>query len=316
MPKNIESLINTGIHFSIADKAGTQDPRKNIVVCGVARSGTSLVAGALFKLGVFMGNTANPPVYEDVTFSRAMEEDDVDAARRIIADYDDKYPIWGWKRPSSVNFLDVVDGIFPNPVYVFIFKDIFSIAKRNRISMHSDLISNMRNAYRQLGKILNFIEKRNPTAMMVSYEKALMNRQHFVQSMCDFIGIQVSEDQFKAAVNFIRPNPADYLDLSRITKARGVLGKITETSVAGWARAVYNEVPIKVELYVNDRQVAVTSADIFRKDILEKGIHPTGHVGFLFTREDDHKLKKGDVVRVRAENEINDLNNCPQVFEG
>jgi hypothetical protein len=69
-------------------------------------------------------------------------------------------------------------------------------------------------------------------------------------------------------------------------------------------------------LYVNEKKVAVVSADIFRIGLQEQGIHPTGHAGFQFDLDDGDRLQPGDVVRVRAENEINDLNNCPKVFEG
>ena len=84
----------------------------------------------------------------------------------------------------------------------------------------------------------------------------------------------------------------------------------------GTGSAANNKNPIKVELFVNEKKVAVTKADLFRKDLMEKGIHPKGRVGFRFDLTEDQKLKKDDVVRVRAENEVKDLQNCPKVFEG
>ncbi len=316
MPLSTNPLVNTGIHIINQDGILPEQLPKNIIVSGIARSGTSLVAGALSKLGVFMGNKAYPPVFEDVELSDTLEKKDLVAAQAMIERYNEKHPIWGWKRPSSVGYLDTVNSIFPNPVYIFIFKDIFSIAKRNQISMKFDLVSNMRSTHQQYGKLLTFIEMYHPQAMMVSYDKALMNRKLFVQSLCDFIKIVPLKDQFHSAVEFIRPNPADYLDASRVTKAKGRVGRMEELFVAGWATAVHNKNPIKVELFVNEKKVAVTKADLFRKDLMEKGIHPKGRVGFRFDLTEDQKLKKDDVVRVRAENEVKDLQNCPKVFEG
>lgn len=309
-------MVNIGIHFINQDRMLPEGLPKNIIVSGIARSGTSLVAGALAKLGVFMGEKANPPVFEDVELSDALEKEDIQSTLEIIAKYNENYPIWGWKRPSSAGYLDIVSNLFPNPIYIFIFKDILSTAKRNQISMQSDVVSNMRHSYRQLGKIVAFLENHQPPAMMVSYEKVLINRKEFVQSLCDFIGIAPSTNQWNSAVKFIRPNPADYLDVSRITKARGGVGVVKESLVIGWARAVYNDKPIKVELYVNDKKIAVTWADIFQDHLLEKGLHPTGRAGFRFDLTDATKLKRGDIVRVRAENEVKDLHNCPRVFEG
>ncbi len=314
MTKNIEPLINTGIHLLNPDDERAHQPRKTIIVSGVARSGTSLVAGVLSKLGVFLGDTACPPVYEDTELGRAMENRELAAAKAIIGRYDEKHAIWGWKRPSSIGYLDEVDAVFSNPIYVFIFKDIFSIAKRNEISMHADLIKNMRSVYKQQGKIIDFIEERNPVAMLVAYDKALVEKDRFVRALCELAGIEASADQFNAAVEFITPNPPDYLDASRITKARGSVGMIKENCVVGWARAVYNDTPIHVELYVNERLVAVTMANLLRENLVEKGLHPTGHAGFRFDLDEDTKLQKGDVIRVRAENEVNDLGNCPLVF--
>jgi hypothetical protein len=286
-----------------------------VIVSGVARSGTSLVAGALHHLGVFMG-AAGPPVYEDVKLSRDLEMEAFEKARNRISSYNDEHAVWGWKRPSAVNYLDTVDQIFPNPFYIFVFKDLFSIANRNRISMNADLITNMQQVYHQLGGIIDFIRKAKPLAMLVAYDKVLLEREMFIQTVCEFVGLEPSEEQIQAAMDFIRPNPSDYLDLARNTKAKGFLGKVEEKRVIGWARAVYNEMPIKVELFVNDQKIADTTANLFRDDLKKKKIHPTGRIGFRFDLRDEQKLKKGDVVRVRAENEVNDLIFSPKMFEG
>ena len=315
MHQNFESLVNKGVYILNPDRVDTEQSPKQIVICGVARSGTSLVSGALHKLGVFMGKTANPPVYEDVELSRAFEMKHFDAARERISAYNQHHPVWGWKRPSSVDYLDTVAQVFPNPSFIFVFRDIFSIANRNRISMQADVVANMQTVYHQLGKLVGFIHSHNPVAMLVAYDKILLERRLFVRTLCDFIGLDVSEEQQENAFDFIRPNPSDYLDLSRNTKARGGIGKVEAYCVAGWARAVYHELPIKVELYVNEEKRAVTTADHFLAGLKEQGVHPTGRVGFRFDLTEAQKLNDGDVVRVRAENEVNDLNHSPKVFK-
>ncbi|MDH4317299.1 MAG: hypothetical protein OEV64_02825, partial [Desulfobulbaceae bacterium] len=63
--RKLDGLKNTG-YFVLNDRQKAQgDTPATFVVFGVPRSGTSVIAGVLHHLGVFMGEEAHPPVYED-----------------------------------------------------------------------------------------------------------------------------------------------------------------------------------------------------------------------------------------------------------
>ena len=64
----------------------TGTPR-TIIVLGLARGGTSLVAGALESLGVFMGDGSCPPVFEDLRIGEAIAQGRFSAVDGIIEDY-------------------------------------------------------------------------------------------------------------------------------------------------------------------------------------------------------------------------------------
>src|SRR5690606_39609224 len=134
-----DALVNKGITIVGVHKSET----KPITVIGTARGGTSMIAGVLTKLGVFMGDRALPPVFEDMKLSEAMESKDLKKAQRIVAKYNEKHAKWGWKRPSSIEYLDEVDNVLLSPAYIFVFKDVFSIAQRNSISMLSEVLPGM-----------------------------------------------------------------------------------------------------------------------------------------------------------------------------
>ena len=192
----MDELINKGVAV-VGENYDSE--KKPIVVVGVARGGTSLVAGALSHLGVFMGDRAMAPVFEDVRLSEHFESKDLFAAKRVVDEYTEMHDLWGWKRPSSLNYLQDVDTLLDSPKYIFIFKDVFSIGQRNKISMLSDVVVGMEKAMESYSKILTFIKKNNPSAMFASYDKVIAHSDHFIKSLVSFCNISPSEDQVAAA---------------------------------------------------------------------------------------------------------------------
>lgn len=300
----IEALVNKGVTI-----VGKQKSEKSpIVVVGTARGGTSMVAGALVKLGVFMGDLAIAPVFEDLRLSKAMESKDFLTAKQIASEYGEKHPRWGWKRPSSIEYLDDVDSVLGSPAYVFIYKDILSIAQRNAISMLSDILPGMEVALRKYGMSLEFLRKNNPYAMLVSYDKAVAYPESFVLSLIKFCRLSPSEQQINDAVAFITPNPAEYLDATRITKAYGRLDGFSLRIIFGWARLAHSRTPAEVMLYLNDQPIATVKADKPRPDLKEKFGQDCA---FVYELPEEIALKPGDRLRARVVNDVRDLNNSP-----
>ena len=64
---DLDALVNTGL-YPIGARPTAGD--KTIVVVGVARGGTSVVAGGLAAMGIFMGEKAYPPVFEDLRLTK------------------------------------------------------------------------------------------------------------------------------------------------------------------------------------------------------------------------------------------------------
>lgn len=309
--EQIELLYNKGV-FAINEQDSAPEQR-TIIVLGAARGGTSMVAGALHHLGVPMGEGLSA-VYEDVALSSAIEENregDVDA---LIAARNAMHPVWGWKRPSAISHRSAWEGKFLNPRFVVVFRDPFAIANRNRISMLSDVVANMRAALGHLESMIGFLEVTSEPILLVSYEKAMADPEHFVEQLRKFVGL--SEDvPIDAAVRFIQPNPEAYLRGSRITNAKGVLDRAEGRRIAGWAMLVQApNLVAKIRICINDEREYVLPANIYRKDVQEKGLHPTGRCGFLLELPADQPLVAGDVVSARVEGDIRDLVRSPLVI--
>jgi hypothetical protein len=121
-----------------------------LVITGMHRSGTSLLASAAQRTGVDIGSELNPATrgnlrghFEDVGFLRFHERfmerrglpvfsppmewvpqatpEEETEARELLARQGSK-PLWGFKDPRTSLFLDFWDPLLPAPFYLFVFR--------------------------------------------------------------------------------------------------------------------------------------------------------------------------------------------------
>ena len=305
---NIDKLVNKGISI-IGDYDNLINIKeKTLIVVGIARGGTSMISGSLNHLGIFTGLKSGAPVFEDVHLSNAIESKNMSDTVKIIDEYNNQHDIWAFKRPSMINYLSQLHREFRNPIYLFVFKDIASIAARNNISMQAEVIKNINNAQKDYQKVIDFINNtENLNGMFLSYEKIMNNKDEFLDSIVSLIGRDtVTEEKIKKAKNFIEPNPKDYLDKSRITKGQGNIEQVNDRIISGWAFYVYTLKSPIVELVINGQVISQIQANMLRKDLLEKSMHKTGLCGFKFDLPEG-TIKKTDDVVVRIIDDIHNL---------
>ena len=302
----MNELINSGI-CTLGHKPKDLRP---IIVVGTARSGTSMIAGALDKLGVFMGDQATPPVYEDLRLSDAIEAKNIALSREIIADYTLRNKMWGWKRPSSLNYLTGIDKLFNQPCYVFVFKDILSIGMRNKISANSDLIKNMQRVNLEFHKMIRFLSEVDCYALLVSYDKALSEPKNFVNALISFYDIDASELQINNAINFIRKDPLDYLISTRILNTNGQIDTVSKNTVEGWAFRKDSKDPVPVDIYVNKKVIGKTIANLPRNDLeLAFG----RDCSFIYHLPAGVSFQENDSITVKISGEPNDIAGSPHI---
>jgi len=311
---SIDQLKNKGVYM--LNQESGQAGSRQIIVLGSARGGTSIISGALHHLGVFTGKQSCAPVYEDVYLSNALEENRVNDAKQIIKEYNAEHDLWAWKRPAALDYLDKVEQIFDNPFYIIIFKDIFSIANRNNISMKFDITSGLKSALAKYAQIVDFISNSDKPMLLVSAEKALHNKEDLINAIIamnsDLIDLSPRKNE---ALEFITPDPKGYLDATRITKAIGQVGKFTRQEIRGWAVAAHDRnISIDVELYYDDLLVSTVKASEFRKGPLDGGHHNTGDCGFSFKLE-NLDARKYKAVSVIAKGEVRPLKNGRKIID-
>ena len=284
---------------------------KTVVVLGVARGGTTMVASVLQSLGVFMGDKLGP-VLEDVTLSLAVESRDIQQLKELVASRNAAHSLWGWKRPSALEYSEVWKGIFRNPYIIGIFRDPFVIANRNRISMLSEVFQNMEQSVQQLGLLVKFLREQECPVLLCSYEKVLSSPEAFVRAVDDFLDLN-DADRWGDAIRQVNPASQEYLETSRITHSLGQLDVVDQQFCSGWA--YYPKQPARaanVKVFVNDQLVHMAKAGLPRLDLKKKGVHLTGLCGFRFEWPAGFRPRIGDLVDIRAEGDVKPLTGSPK----
>lgn len=195
---------------------------KPILITGTQRSGTSMIAGCLFYLGVYMGNNFlkkdihNPTGYfEDVEFG----ELDENRWRGAITEYEWKKRIknliklrndnevygftrWGWKNPSSGLFiLDYIE--LCNPVIIWCKRKDEDIKKSMRKMYWKDETADkaIKNKYESMNRL------KKEQYIEVFMEDMLDNPELEIGKLIGHLDLKPTKTKVNKALNHIIRKP-------------------------------------------------------------------------------------------------------------
>jgi len=212
----------------------TKDQVKTVVVLGMHRSGSSMVAGVLNRLGVDMGRNfvrqswSNPVGhFEDKDFVQLNKSILKEAGgswhkpptnEEIKVQKDNfKIPIkeliekktsllWGWKDPRNSLTIGLYLPYLNNPYFIVChrgFQDIAkSLKRRNRIEFEKGI--RLAEIYEERIEDF-FITNLNLRRLDIVYEEMLTDRERILRNIVDFLGIQVSQKIYKNAQDMVLP---------------------------------------------------------------------------------------------------------------
>ena len=203
---------------------------RQIVILGMHRSGTSMVAGVLQRLGVSMGeymlgsDVSNPAGhYEDIEFLRinkailahaggnwrnppsheaimSVHKFDAQMAA-LVAKRDAAHELWGWKDPRTCLTLCKWAPLLSEPVYVSVERDLDSVARslmrRNRMT-NEEALALDKVYWDRADDTLAAVEGRK---LWVCYDDALLVPERCVEDLARGLGVDPTAD----AVAFIDP---------------------------------------------------------------------------------------------------------------
>jgi hypothetical protein len=264
------------------DGAVLQAPM-TVIVSGVGRSGTSMVAKVLASLGVPMGRTDGLAVFEDQEFAAALFEFDYNRTRQLIEAHDSRHERWGFK------FASIQNHIFPpqleyfrNPRLIVVMRDVIAIASRSYASDPEvkSIKEALLNVTKQTHDMMHFVECATCPTLLVSYEKFIAFPDKAIDEIAAFCGITVTCETRREARRAIEPNNPKYIALFHPSH-RGNFDSVEEGVVIGWCALNGSDEPVEVELVADGVVKAVAKADVYRPDLLAAGIG-TGFHGFRF----------------------------------
>ncbi len=180
--------------------------RRTAVVLGLYRGGTSMVAGVLRSLGVFMGDRIDPRNnHEDLDFQGAGAE----KIRECIAKRNIAHDVWGWKDPGSLfSFADWRAHV-RNPYFLFVFRDGLAAAQTEiRAAQFTDVLATLRMKQEHTNLLFHAVEEAvesGAPVMLVSYERAIHDRSEFVRELTEWFGLDASRADLSRASTWIDP---------------------------------------------------------------------------------------------------------------
>jgi hypothetical protein len=280
----MQDLVNRGLIFlnnPDCDAASRKGQESTIIVTGVARGGTTMLAQVAGRLGVFLGDLSRSVVAEDSEILNALRTSDTCTLDSIISRRNSRFPKWGFKAPNLHRFLPPAEERrFRNPRFLVVFRDPVAIAKRNELSVHLDVAQAIRQAGRDLMKLTSYVEGLTSPALLLSYEKALQNSEHVIEALISFCDLKPTDEQKAAALATINPGRSAYLTATVFaaqSQFRGQIDRVMGDMLRGWC--CYRESPefVKIEVFADERNLGVFVAEDHRQDLRNAGVHLGNH---------------------------------------
>ena len=286
---------------------------RTVIVLGVARSGTSMLANILVQLGLFMGERRDGIVFEDVDLAEAFEQGNLDQARSIIDRRNQSHASWGWKRPEAFKYLAPHLSAFRNPCLIVTIRDILAIGLRNVISTGLEPEVALKDAQARYAALLQFLDQVSIPTLLISYEKALLNAPAVIERIAEFAGLNPSPFSLRAALESIELDRPEYLQGARVRQFLGHVGQVRDGKLFGWAKAKDSDTRrLSVTATIDGHTEVTAKANLMRKDLAGRGVGD-GRFGFAIDIS-EHLTNREMTLRVFESSTGEEIGGSPKVI--
>lgn len=177
--------------------APTQE--RTYVTFGVERGGTSLVAGVLRALGLYLGE-----IPEGNNEDKSFHNKPLGQMRATINQRNAEHDVWGWKYPTAVNYLPVLSRSLRNPFFIIVFRDTVATAlsraqwdgefirRSGRMSLHETNANTNAN--------MGFAMATRRPCMLISNEKAASNTSALIDELADFLFVERPDEDLRRRI--------------------------------------------------------------------------------------------------------------------
>jgi hypothetical protein len=298
MPSD-DSIFNQGVITSFMPARDRRHaPReKTLLITGLARSGTSMLAALLEAAGIWLGDHVYEPINEDAEITQMLQARDFTRLDALVERQNANTPIWGFKLPDLQLYIQHDElRRFRNPHLIAIFRDPVAVAARNAISEQYDPTQAMIEATTAIHALAQFVRAARVPFLLLSYEKALLLPRAFIDNVLAFCGIDLDETLRAGLLQHVQPNRSQYVSTSK-RSFEGNLEGISNNQLIGWARHVGNLTPVLLDFLIDDKLAATFQATDFRDDLLAAGMGNGNHA-FSFDLA-GHRISDASRIRVR-----------------
>jgi hypothetical protein len=181
-----------------------------VPIIGVPRSGTTMVAAVVDALGIYLGprEELEADHFEDAT----MRNDSFEERMWCVQRRNETHQAWGWKDPAGSRSLVALLYALRNPRPIIVFRDIVAVIQaemRNDAAIgvcparpFRGLLKQTLERWQHIGEFLDVVQS---PVLLVSYERAINNREMFVEELAGFLGLAPDEQSRADAVARINP---------------------------------------------------------------------------------------------------------------
>lgn len=190
-----------------------------VVILALGRTGSSMLAQILRKMGVFMGyvfqqaDDANPlGFWEDVSFQRLNEHMIANlptplliyqteshirrSMRELVKARNEEHELWGWKSTHTALTITLWDSLLSNPRYIWLDRDREEIAESHFRAWGVDQQLVRENYDIYTGAITTFLKGRD--YLYLTYDNLLATQN--VEQIAAFLGVKGDVEQARKVI--------------------------------------------------------------------------------------------------------------------
>lgn len=202
--------IGTSMSTMVLNNRPRTDPAMTVCIAGMPRGGTTMVAAVVHALGVDLGPEEDLRgfTFEDQMMNRPYQ----DEVHKYIKKRDAEREVWGWKDPGAIHPFNDIAHALRNPRVILVFRDTFAVVQGEmRFDEENDITGRtletlIESAQRRLEENYKFVERTRVPLLLVSYEKAIINRDSFVNEVVAFLELPTDPLLIQEAVDRISPS--------------------------------------------------------------------------------------------------------------
>lgn len=171
-----------------------------MVVIGLARGGTSAVAGVLREIGLPMGSNLGAN-HEDPEFLSK----DINHILEVIARRNGTFRKWGWKMPHSSEYILRIADKIRNPHVIVPYRNILSVSISHMKHSEAAFETAFGYANARQSHLSEVVSKLRCPTMLVNYEELLHDPQKHIRRIAQFVDTELTESSLATAADFINP---------------------------------------------------------------------------------------------------------------